>query len=55
MKAINVNGISFQIDDDGFLADTEVWDEKIARILAIREGINDLKDEQLTFKHASRR
>lgn len=49
MTVINENGISIQIDDDGFLADTEVWDEKIARILAKREGINDLKDEQLTI------
>jgi TusE/DsrC/DsvC family sulfur relay protein len=49
MTVINEKGISIQIDEDGFLVDTEKWTEETARILAGREGIDDLTEEQLAI------
>ena len=47
MKVINEKGITFEIDEDGFLTDSDVWNEEAARILARLEGINDLNEEQM--------
>lgn len=47
MTVINENGITLQVDEEGFLANTEDWNEGTARILARREGINQLKEEQM--------
>ena len=49
MTVIKEKGITFEIDDDGFLADTDDWNEEAARILARREGIDELKEEQLAI------
>lgn len=47
MTIINENGITFEVDEDGFLAHTEDWNEIAARVLARREGIKNLSEEQI--------
>ena len=47
MTMIKEKKLAFEIDEEGFLADTEDWNEQTARIIAKREGIEDLTDEKL--------
>ena len=49
MTVIKEKGLSFEIDDEGFLTDIEDWNEKIAGILAEREGIADLTEDKLAI------
>jgi TusE/DsrC/DsvC family sulfur relay protein len=35
------------LDDEGYLKDINDWNEKVARMIAIREGLGPLTDEQL--------
>jgi TusE/DsrC/DsvC family sulfur relay protein len=47
MTAIKEKGISFEIGKEGFLVNMEDWNDETARILAKREGIEDLTEEKL--------
>ena len=47
MTEIECAGKKVQVDVDGFLIDTEDWDEDIARALAEREGVEDFTDEKM--------
>ena len=47
MDNIEYDGKRIKVDDDGFLADLEDWDEKVAQVLAEREGVGQLKDEHM--------
>lgn len=38
------NGISFPVDEDGFLQEPERWDQKIALALASTEGLSELSE-----------
>ncbi len=49
MTVIEEKGISIRVDEDGFLVNTEDWNEDSARILARREGIDDLTEEKLAI------
>jgi TusE/DsrC/DsvC family sulfur relay protein len=49
MKVIKEKRISFEIDEEGFLADTDNWNEETAKILARREGIENLTEERLAI------
>ena len=49
MTMIKEKRISFEIDEEGFLVDTDDWNEETARILARQEGIDDLTDEKLAI------
>jgi dissimilatory sulfite reductase related protein len=44
MASIEVDGKSYEIDDDGYLVDWQQWNENIATHMAKEEGI-ELKDE----------
>jgi len=44
MASIEVDGKSFEIDDDGYLVDWQQWNENIATHMAKEEGI-DLSEE----------
>ena len=38
------NGISFRVDEDGFLQEPERWDQQIALALASTEGLTELSE-----------
>jgi len=45
MKELNINGKTITLDDEGYLTDTSMWDEDVAKELAKAEGL------ELTDKH----
>jgi TusE/DsrC/DsvC family sulfur relay protein len=47
MPEIEFEGRKIAIDQDGFLISLEDWTESVARILAVREGIDDLSEDRL--------
>lgn len=47
MPEINHEGLKIAIDEDGFLVRLEDWTETIARVLAAREGIEELSEDKL--------
>jgi TusE/DsrC/DsvC family sulfur relay protein len=47
MPVIERHGKRIALDDDGYLLNVEDWDEKTARILAEREGIVALTQDQM--------
>jgi len=49
MTVTKAKEILLDIDEEGFLLDSEDWDEEKARVLAKREGIEDLDDEKLAI------
>lgn len=44
MSAIEVNGVSIELDEDGFLVDASQWNEDVANFLAESEEV-ELTDE----------
>ena len=40
MPTIECEGMQIEVDDEGYLADFEKWNEKIACALADREGVS---------------
>lgn len=46
MASIEIEGKTFEVDGDGFLSSPEIWDEEVARLFAMNDGI-----EELTEKH----
>jgi len=47
MPLIEHEGLKITIDEDGFLVRLEDWTEKVARVLASREGIAELTEDKL--------
>lgn len=47
MKILEYGGKSIKLDDDGYLADFNDWDEKTACGLAEYEGIDELTNERI--------
>jgi len=47
MSAIECDGKTIEIDDDGFLSNLEEWNESVAQVLASREGVDTLSMEQM--------
>ncbi|MEA4903039.1 TusE/DsrC/DsvC family sulfur relay protein [Desulfitobacterium sp.] len=45
MEEIVVDGISYELDKDGFLDETSDWNENIAIALAKKEGVGELTEE----------
>jgi tRNA 2-thiouridine synthesizing protein E len=46
MEKKNLGGKELEIDEDGFIQDPALWDEGVAKALAVGEGV-----ENLTEKH----
>ncbi|MFP4471982.1 MAG: TusE/DsrC/DsvC family sulfur relay protein [Bacteroidales bacterium] len=46
MPTIEIENKVFEVDGDGFLADPDIWDEDVAKLIAKHDGI-----EELTEKH----
>ena len=47
MSGIECDGKTIELDEDGFLANLEDWDEDVAQALATREGVETLTLEQM--------
>ena len=48
MATLEHNGISIEVDDDGFMEEPEKWDEQVALALASTEGVDELTEEHWT-------
>ncbi|MBI5478893.1 MAG: TusE/DsrC/DsvC family sulfur relay protein [Deltaproteobacteria bacterium] len=44
MATIELGGKMLEVDEDGFIADPSLWDEKVALSLAKTEGVDDLSE-----------
>ena len=47
MTEINEKGRSIRLDADGFLVNSDEWDEETAKILAKREGLEELTADRM--------
>ncbi len=45
MPTFTYGEISLVVDEDGFMQEPDVWNEKIAAALATTEGVDDLTEE----------
>ncbi|OPX90000.1 MAG: Sulfite reductase, dissimilatory-type subunit gamma [Pelotomaculum sp. PtaB.Bin104] len=45
MPELELNGVTLQVDEDGFLVDPDAWNEDVARFFAKSEGIDELYEE----------
>ena len=44
-------GTPLEVDEDGFIADSSLWDEDLARFLAEQEGIHELTADHWKVIH----
>ena len=44
MPTMDINGTSYSVDEDGFLENPEIWNEKVAADFASLEGVEALTD-----------
>jgi tRNA 2-thiouridine synthesizing protein E len=47
MKELEYGGTKIRLDDEGYLADFNSWDSKVACGLAEQEGIDELTNERI--------
>lgn len=45
MTDLNVNGQLIALDEDGFLEDSDLWNEEVAKALALTEDVEELTEE----------
>ena len=45
MPTVSQGAITVEVDDEGFLVDPAVWNDKVAAVLATTEGLGVLTDE----------
>jgi len=45
MPEVNFDGTIIEVDEDGFIQDTDIWNEALAAAIAEREDIAELTDE----------
>jgi tRNA 2-thiouridine synthesizing protein E len=45
MPTLEIDGRTFEVDEDGFLKDPNVWNEEVARLFAKTEGIENMTDD----------
>ena len=44
MPTFEANGRSYDVDEDGFLENPEIWNEDVAKAFAETEGVGELND-----------
>ncbi len=44
MPTLEIEGRTFEVDEDGFLQDPNVWNEEVARALAAGEGVGEMSE-----------
>lgn len=45
MAELVVNGISYEVDKDGYLEEASDWNEDVAKALALKEEVGELTEE----------
>lgn len=45
MPAIQLNGVSIQVDEDGFIQEPEKWNQAVAKAIAQTEDVEELTDD----------
>ncbi len=45
MPIVELNGRTYNVDDNGFLQDPQIWDDEVAKDFATTEGITEMTDE----------
>jgi TusE/DsrC/DsvC family sulfur relay protein len=45
MPAIELNGVSVQVDEDGFIQEPEKWNQAVAKAIAETEDVEELTDD----------
>ena len=51
MPTYEAHGRAYNVDEDGFLQDPEIWDEAVARDFALSEDITDLTQDHWKVIH----
>ena len=54
MSTLEYNGKKIRVDENGFLADQNDWNEEVALALASQEGFDSLSTEQMEIIHFMR-
>jgi len=44
MAELNVNGVMIALDEDGFMEDGDLWNEEVAKALALTEDVEELTE-----------
>ena len=47
MPLIEQCGLKIMVDDDGYLANVDDWNEAVAQVLAVKEGIEEFTKEKM--------
>jgi tRNA 2-thiouridine synthesizing protein E len=55
VPTLDLNGSSYSVDEDGFLENPEIWNEKVAADFASLEGVEALTDAHWTIINYLRR
>ncbi|PKK84341.1 MAG: sulfurtransferase TusE [candidate division Zixibacteria bacterium HGW-Zixibacteria-1] len=45
MPTFTLGSVSIEVDEDGFMAEPETWNEEIAKALASTEGVGEMTDD----------
>lgn len=51
MPTFEVNGKTYEVDEDGFLQDPTIWNAEVAEDFASSEGVAELTDEHWKVIH----
>lgn len=51
MPTLEIEGRTFDVDEDGFLQDPDLWNEEVAHLFAKTEGIDDMTEEHWKVVH----
>ncbi len=51
MPMFEAEGVSVEVDEDGFIVDPSNWDEAVAKALATTEGVTELDDDHWKLIH----
>lgn len=54
MQTIICEALEIQLDNEGFLVNPDIWDERIACAIARKEGIKGLTEEMLEILYFTR-
>ncbi len=45
MSVIDVNGVQFEVDEDGFIQEPDKWSEALAEVIAKTEDVPELTED----------